>query len=304
MSKDNPFHTEGLSDDPFADAETYNPFSGSFEKKSTTTMETYHPDFYEEQRKSSSRPDVQLEIKIDDDTPQYSSSSKGKVTITTSDDDNNNGNLEDGTEPSMFSIEYYQRLFNVDTMEVVERCGKSLMPIKSEFIEFTRTKPDLYGPFWIATTLIFLLAVSANISSYFFEPDTWGYNFYVLPIGVGLIYGYTFCIPIPFWLYFKFFGDIEIGIVRMWCVYGYSLIAFIPVSFFLACPRHYIQWAFGAVSLALSSFFLIRNMFRDLDLPEKRLIALICNGVMLLFVIIFSLSVQLIYYQFPRAMTG
>jgi len=29
-----------------------------------------------------------------------------------------------------------------------------------------RTKPDLYGPFWICVTLIFSIAISGNIASY------------------------------------------------------------------------------------------------------------------------------------------
>jgi len=34
------------------------------------------------------------------------------------------------------------------------------------FFEINAGKPDLYGPFWIITTLIFMMAVSTNISAY------------------------------------------------------------------------------------------------------------------------------------------
>lgn len=31
-------------------------------------------------------------------------------------------------------------------------------PLKPDFMEVTMTSPDLYGPFWVATTLIFVTA--------------------------------------------------------------------------------------------------------------------------------------------------
>ena len=34
------------------------------------------------------------------------------------------------------------------------------------FFALIKEKPDLWGPFWIATTLVFLLAVTGNFTSY------------------------------------------------------------------------------------------------------------------------------------------
>jgi len=36
--------------------------------------------------------------------------------------------------------------------------------MKPEFLEVTKDKPDLYGPFWIFTTLIFLLTAAGNFA--------------------------------------------------------------------------------------------------------------------------------------------
>lgn len=57
--------------------------------------------------------------------------------------------------------------FDVDTKDVVARMGSSIRgPIKADFLETTHDQPDLYGPFWIATTLIFVTAVAGNYADY------------------------------------------------------------------------------------------------------------------------------------------
>jgi hypothetical protein len=39
------------------------------------------------------------------------------------------------------------------------RVGSSFLgPLKPDFMSVTMTSPDLYGPFWVATTLIFVTA--------------------------------------------------------------------------------------------------------------------------------------------------
>jgi protein YIPF1/2 len=67
------------------------------------------------------------------------------------------------------SVRYYQPYFDVDTAHVVERIKFALFPFKREegFIQLLGPNPDAYGPFWIATTLVFAIAVVSNLSSYF-----------------------------------------------------------------------------------------------------------------------------------------
>ena len=67
---------------------------------------------------------------------------------------------------SIFSMGYYQRLFDVDTDDVVARLAWSSFPrpnFTSNFAkEKIKTKPDLYGPFWICVTLIFSVAIAGT----------------------------------------------------------------------------------------------------------------------------------------------
>ena len=84
---------------------------------------------------------------------------------------------------TFWSISYYQPLFDVDTLQVLNRIKGALLPRpKGAFFEVIAANPDLYGPFWISTTLIFTMAITGNLASYFsFMPSTgqpqWSYNF-------------------------------------------------------------------------------------------------------------------------------
>jgi hypothetical protein len=52
---------------------------------------------------------------------------------------------------------------------VVERIKMNFMPFKKDFIEKIKENPDVYGPFWILTTIIFLLGSTGNLSRYFYN---------------------------------------------------------------------------------------------------------------------------------------
>uniref|UniRef100_A0A671P8C3 Protein YIPF n=1 Tax=Sinocyclocheilus anshuiensis TaxID=1608454 RepID=A0A671P8C3_9TELE len=67
-----------------------------------------------------------------------------------------------------WTFEYYQTLFDVDSHQVKNRIVGSMLPWPGKnFAEvYLRSKPDLYGPFWICATLIFAIAISGNISSF------------------------------------------------------------------------------------------------------------------------------------------
>ncbi|MCO5610897.1 hypothetical protein L7F22_065140 [Adiantum nelumboides] len=75
-----------------------------------------------------------------------------------------------------FSISRFSPYFNVDTADVLERIRDSLLPYKGDFVEKVGHNPDIYGPFWICTTLIFVAAALGNFASYLshkMKDETW-----------------------------------------------------------------------------------------------------------------------------------
>lgn len=65
----------------------------------------------------------------------------------------------------LWTLSFYAQYFDVDTSEVLRRCTSALYP-RSPFLDVLDGNPDLYGPFWIATTVVFILFLTGTISQY------------------------------------------------------------------------------------------------------------------------------------------
>ena len=170
-----------------------------------------------------------------------------------------------------WSLKYYQPLFDVDTVQVLNRIKGSLLPRpKGAFFELVSANPDLYGPFWVSTTLIFAMAITGNLASFFaFKPTpqhpTWTYNFNQLTLAGSVVYSYVFLLPLLFWLLLRYY---EAGkkLVDVVCIYGYTLSVFIPISVLCVLPSDVMRWALVLVGGALSGIFL------QLPRPPRRLL--------------------------------
>jgi hypothetical protein len=60
---------------------------------------------------------------------------------------------------------FYAQFFDVDTSSVLQRCMAALYP-RANFLDVLEGNPDLYGPFWIATTVVFILFLGGTISQW------------------------------------------------------------------------------------------------------------------------------------------
>lgn len=58
------------------------------------------------------------------------------------------------------------KYFNVEVDDVKNKIISSMIPFNKNFSKEVEEKPDLYGPFWLYTTLIILLVVTANFARY------------------------------------------------------------------------------------------------------------------------------------------
>ena len=65
----------------------------------------------------------------------------------------------------LWSMSFYAQYFDVDTSSVLNRCWAALYP-RANFLDVLEGNPDLYGPFWIATTVVFILFLGGTISQY------------------------------------------------------------------------------------------------------------------------------------------
>jgi len=283
-NQQNPF---GNDDDinPFAKVDVYNPFeSPSFKQENVAT--TPPPPV-----SSRSLPESVPELKFREKDPTEAfydettvnetaafnppsisttrSTGTQRVTVQRDSDD-------DETEVNFWQIKFYRRFFNVDSMDVLKRCGRSLFPFKNDFIDAIKTSPDFYGPFWISTTLVFMMAAAGNFAYYLdslINPaKIYQYDFYKLIYGSGVIYGYAFIIPLLFWLYVKWL-DLSLNLIDVLCIYGYSLFVYSPVALLCIIPNEVSKWIVVGIGCLFSTSFLVVNLW--VPLKEKLTSAII-----------------------------
>jgi protein YIPF1/2 len=124
----------------------------------------------------------------------------------------------------------------VDTQAVVKRCYSTLLPTSSNYLS-THLVPsaDLYGPFWILTTLIFTLFLSSSLAqsiSAFLSTDDkpYDYDFTLLSLAMSLVYAYGIAVPVLLWLALRYLGVGEWSVIEALAVWGYGQFVWIPVS--------------------------------------------------------------------------
>ncbi|XP_068663934.1 uncharacterized protein [Aristolochia californica] len=161
-----------------------------------------------------------------------------------------------------FTIGAYKPYFDVDTSDVLERIKESLFPFKGTFSEKTADNPDLYGPFWICTTLIFVAAAIGTVVTYVahkLHKKQWDYDIHLVTWSAGLFYGYATVVPLVLYIILKYFSAPS-GIVQLWCLYGYSLFVFIPASCLSVVPVEIFRWVIAGVAGLMSAAFVALNL--------------------------------------------
>ncbi|KAI5357753.1 Putative Yip1 domain, protein Yip5/YIPF1/YIPF2 [Septoria linicola] len=162
----------------------------------------------------------------------------------------------------LWSIQFYQQFFDVDTTSVLHRCRSALYP-RTNFLDVLEGNPDLYGPFWIATTVVVILFLTGTISQYlaYQGKGHFAYDFRLLSGAAGLVYGYTIFVPLGLWAVLKWSGSESANLLECWALYGYSNLIWIVVALVSWSPLTALNYAFTAVGLAFSAVFLTRNLY-------------------------------------------
>lgn len=162
------------------------------------------------------------------------------------------------------SLSFYQPYFDVDTNDIITRVINALFYCKREtnFLTLIETKPDAYGPFWIATTLSFTIAVTSHISSWlksWISSTNWEYDFQSVVTACSFVFSFASLCPILIYFIFKQY-DSKVKLISMICLYGYSLFVFIPATLLCLIPSVLVQWLVLLMAGAASGLFLLRNL--------------------------------------------
>ncbi|KAG0253326.1 hypothetical protein DFQ27_007491 [Actinomortierella ambigua] len=188
-------------------------------------------------------------------------------------------NIQDQTAPKpIWSVEYYAKFF-----DVLERCFATVIP-KDNFLEVMGGAPDLYGPFWISTTVVFVLFVASSIAdsiAAYMNGSKYEYDFRQLTFAFGAVYTYAFLVPTLVWAATKYFGC-QPNLLEMLSLYGYGMAIWIPVAALSVLPFELARWILVGIGGGLSGVFLIRNMYPVLSRAEAQ-----TSKIILILVIIF-----------------
>ena len=159
--------------------------------------------------------------------------------------------------------ESFGKYFNVEVSDIKQKLKGSLIPFNKSFYESIEINADLYGPFWIFTTIIFLIALIGNFSSYVHAEDKtkFVYDYNHVPHAIFIIYGFGFGAPIVLWIIMKFIFRIDIDLVTNMCIFGYSYTILIPILLICIIPFKLISTLALLYFLIHSCTFLFHNMY-------------------------------------------
>ncbi|KAG8708988.1 hypothetical protein FRC08_018598 [Ceratobasidium sp. 394] len=222
-----------------------------------------------------------------------------------------------GASAPIWSIDYHQQWFDVDTTTVLARIVHSLNPFAPDPSPFTGpssapppsflpflpsssdTKPDLYGPFWTLTTVIFALFVfssfAASITSYL-SAKPFVYDFALLSIGVSLVYAYGLGTPFALWAALRYLGT-EWSLVEGFAVWGYAMAVWVPVAALCIIPIPILRWVLVGAAFGSSGWYLVRNIYPVLASADQKPARLIIIALVALHAAI-ALTFKVLFFSY------
>ncbi|KAK4781827.1 hypothetical protein SAY86_015929 [Trapa natans] len=195
-----------------------------------------------------------------------------------------------------FTADAYKPYFDVDTSDVLERIKESLFPFRGSFTEKTADNPDLYGPFWICTTLIFVAASISTFVTYIahkLKNQDWAYDINLVTWSAGVFYGYVLIVPLGLYVILKYFSAPS-GLVQLFCLYGYSLFVFIPALCLSVVPLEIFRWVIAGIAGFMSATFVALNLRAHIVSAGERWFLIVAA----IFLLQVALSIVLKLYLF------
>lgn len=184
-------------------------------------------------------------------------------------------------EVSVFSLAFYQSLFDVDTIQVLDRIFRSAVPFRKNFFEVVGKKPDFYGLVWVSATLVFLLAAAGNFLD-FLRNKIWGsdfkYSFDKLPYAALAVYLFVALVPLLLWGALAWIDDFKLSLRQAYCLYGYAMFAFIPACIASLAPFNPVKWSVLAAATIISYLHIALSLWDILSL--RRLVQLVALVLM------------------------
>ncbi|KAJ3668924.1 hypothetical protein LUZ60_010874 [Juncus effusus] len=228
--------------------------------------------------------------------PAHSEASASNLNVFPPPGSGNPPELSDksGTDwKGFFTVSSYSPFFNVDSDIVLDRLISSIDPRNNSFFRKIDSNPDLYGPTWIAATLVFTLSAFGNSATYLMQKKTdpnisWNFDVGYVNWAASIIYGYLILVPLAYYFLLQYFGS-QPSLVRFWCMWGYSLFVFIPTSVLMVVPFELFRWIMIMIAGGASSWFVSSNLKAYVEGTE--MMALVVSALLLHFTLALFIKV-------------
>jgi hypothetical protein len=197
-----------------------------------------------------------------EEEPQKEEQQMGVVENTSEQETKKEGESSTYIDKLLCVFRFIRPYFKVTYNDIKIRIKSSFMPINNDFLKIAVDYPDLYGPFWIYTTLIYVIAAGGALSYYFTNSANNYFQMFV-PVAGSILYSFGFGFPLALWLCMKIF-KLDMKYVSLICLYGYSLCCLIPVLILCSTGFGWIQWIFLTYGIANSSAFVLINLWNTI----------------------------------------
>lgn len=199
---------------------------------------------------------------------EFSDSFEGMQGVIQLEPSKNQGNPQTNSAapvPSKTFLDPYKGYCEVDTDIVFQRLKKTLWPFDRR--KFFENKGDLYGAFWVPTTLIFIMSVAGSFANKIASNE--GYTFDPKGIVITASTVYFFIFAVPALLYFVLFTGIDIAYYDIMSLYGYSYFTFWPAAIVSVVNFSPLRWVAFATASVWSGLLVSKNYYNEVQILEE-----------------------------------
>lgn len=217
------------------------------------------------------------------------------------------------------SLVFLQQFFNVNSMSIMKRVKNIFLPSQrfkfvfsgddrvdyTSFFSVILDNPDFYGPFWISTTLIFMLCVAKNIAQFENltkeDAEKWHSDLISSSTAITIVYGFFAFISLSLWLCCTILGtnnnDEKFSLSSCICFIGYTLVYFFPSVIISMYPSNIVQWvSFLVAGFLCSAVILIDVSYTTSQTVISKNRKYILSGVVLSEFLLFAFLLK--YFMF------
>jgi len=96
------------------------------------------------------------------------------------------------------------------------------------------------------------------------QGDLWYYDIDKVTYSASLFYGYVTIVPLLLWLMMKYFRSPQ-PLISLVCIYGYSMVIFLPASWLCTVPNNAFQWTVVFLATGIGAGFIMLNFRKTIN---------------------------------------